>query len=194
MMKVINEEPQLVPLADKTLKEFNTYMKQWDGVTDIPEEFIWGSGPDAISSIGAGVSGKANFFEFMKDQKTKEIIKKLVDLRKNNSVNYKLIRPIHEAALLDYLDKYTFFKGSRPKISVCRLLTMLFPELFTTIANENHLKATAQALEIQSYKTLSFEHLQYLVWDKVQDILKSSKLQTSNLFMNGAVAYWIIDN
>jgi hypothetical protein len=191
----INEEmknnPQIPVLAEQTRTDFIEYMNKWDGITDIPERFLWGQGPDAISSIGAGVAWKINFFEFMKDEKTKEIIRTLVALHKNNDINYKLIKSIHEVDLLDYVERYPFSGGNRPQICVRRFLNMLFPELFTTIVDEAHLKNTAKKLDFQSYQTLSYVHLQYLIKDKVQDCLKLLQIQVEGVFMNNAIAFWI---
>lgn len=190
--EVMDNNPHVPLLAEHTMKDFIKYITTWDGASNIPEKFLWGKGPDAISSIGAGVAWKNNFFEFMNDKRTKEIIKTLVELRKNRTLDHKLIRLIHETNFLDYVEKYQFSSGNRPQICVRRFLNMLFPELFTTIVDEAHLRSTAKKLDFQSYKTLSYVHMQYLIKDKVQDCLKRLQIQYHGLFMRSAIPFWIV--
>lgn len=188
----MHENPNIPILAEETTAEFLKFMDKWDKTSDIPEEFLWGKGPDAISSIGTGVAWKNNFFEFMRDTKTKEIIEVLNDLRKNNPQSYKLIRPIHEVGLLDYVEKYQFSNGNRPQICVRRFLNMMFPDLFTTIDDEAQLRNTAQKLGHTSFKTVNFVYLQYDVREKINGSINSLQLPITGRFSESALAYWIV--
>jgi hypothetical protein len=94
---------------------------------------------------------------FLKDQDVQNKIQSLILLRLQEPLDYRLISEIANVKLIEQLNRIPIENG-RPLFYVHRLEIMIFPQLFTTIADRNKLDKTAKLLGIKSDK-VAFERI-----------------------------------
>lgn len=166
-------------------------IEKWE--PDKPVDFIWdyvdGEGANCVSGQGMAKTALPNFKVFLDDSITKEKIKQLFLIRKENSTSPSVLNKIDEVGLHDYLERFKFEKGSKPRLYVNRLLLILFIDIMTTIANPSDLKKVAEKLEI---KASNFARLQYQIRDRVNDALETLNIEPKSKFERAAIAWHIL--
>lgn len=160
--------------ANQTIDDFlRIYVDEWDGITDvtISDEFLFGDRPDYVSAEGSARTVRPNFLTFMKDEQTRSKVKQLLSIRKTGPLDYTIPAKLERIGLLDYLEKFPFTEcgGNKPQLYCHRLLIMMYPEFFTSVAKDGDLKK-AQRL-FRKKGTFSFEKLQYQLRANVDSYL-----------------------
>ncbi|MDK2919601.1 MAG: hypothetical protein PWQ37_2334 [Candidatus Petromonas sp.] len=200
----VEENREAVKIANETLKEFHREIELWDDSKDIEfifadnnEKYLIGERPNNICDEGNANHTRKNFIKFMHDKRTKNIVKKMFNLRKKNELDFTIPARVYKLALFDHLKEYKF-RGDKPWLYTLRFVIMTFPELFTTIADRKKLFKTAKILQFQNVrddkKNYRFELVEFQIRSAVDSYLKEmGVLDDLTLWGNAAVAYNIVD-
>lgn len=192
----IDKNSHFFVTAVQHIKQFHDRIKKWDRSEEIDfiKDFMLGEGADCVSAPGMAVIGKNNFKQFMDDQGTREIIKKLFVLKQGQTKieAWKIPGQIEKTGYLAYLDRFEFERGNKPLLFCNRFLIMIFPEVFTTIADVNALEKTRKILEIADAPNISFEKLQYQIRMVTDEHCKYKNIEESE-FYKAVIAWWIVE-
>lgn len=180
-------------LATEILVRLHNHIQSWNGISDVSEFNTYWTDNDAnaVSAQGLAVTFKKDFHKFLEDRLTKEKLHQLLMLRKSNKIDFSIINNIVDVGLIKHLENFSFDNG-RPFFYVHRLEIMLFPELFTSIADRTKLDKTAKLLGIKG-KGVAFERLQYQIRDKVNDFIREEGLTEESDFAKRNLAWWIVE-
>ncbi|AZN39539.1 hypothetical protein [Paenibacillus albus] len=188
------EFEHIEPSASWFLNEIHQRIRSWDESSSISifEPYWLNKNANDVSAEGVAKMNKANFTVFVNDPTTQEKLKQLLMLRKNADLDYRLPAKISKVGLIEHLDRFNFSRGNKPVFFVHRMLIMIFPELFTSIADRVKLDESAKVLGIKS-KGVAFELVQYQLRDKVNDFIIEAGLQNESEFVKRGIAWWVLD-
>lgn len=199
-----NKEPDIVNRANTILQELNQDIMNWDEEADISfifaednGKYLIGSGPDCIASPKKAKSSGKNFIRFLEDEKTQGIIKEMFKIRKKEKMDFRIPAKIYKLGLFDYLKEYKF-KGEKPWFYTLRFVGMIYPEIFTTIAERKQLFKTAKILQFDDVrddkKNYRFELVQLQIRYKIKEYLEENDLiNNESLWSRASIATNITD-
>ncbi len=199
-----NQDPGISDKANKTLKEFHQEIIQWDGKSDIDfifaednEKYLVGAAPDCVASPKKSKSSAKNFIVFLQDEKTQKIIKEMFKIRKKQEIDFTIPAKIYKLGFFDYLKDYKF-KGEKPWFHGLRFVGMIYPEIFTTIAERKQLFKTAKILQFDDIrddkKNYRFELVQLQIRYKVKEYLEENNLiKNESMWSRASIASNITD-
>lgn len=158
---------------------------------------------DCVASPGQGNGNKEEFIRFMNDEDTLDIIIKLVEIRRVNEgkMNYKLIKMIQDAGILQHLNRWIpLDKKKKPIILVERFLCIMFDELFTSTANHDEVFDIAKELEIVSHDIKKADRPYHLYFEQMQSDIKYSidnyfrtKGENVDNYIRFSIAWFIVN-
>ncbi|MEK4105554.1 hypothetical protein NST28_15850 [Paenibacillus sp. FSL R10-2791] len=188
------EYEHIEPSATRFLNEIHQKISNWNESTSLSifEPYWLNKNANDVSAEGVAKMNKANFNVFVNDPTTQEKLKQLLMLRKNAELDFRLPAKISKVELIEHLARFNFSRGNKPVFFVHRMLIMIFPELFTSIADRVKLDESAKVLGIKS-KGVAFELVQYQVRDKVNDFIIEERLQNESEFVKRGIAWWVLD-
>jgi hypothetical protein len=162
---------------------------------DFIDNFYIGPKANTFAAEGAGKSTRLNYYIFMGDENTKEIMKKYRDTRKNCKVKGELFNKLRDNSIFLQLERYGFVKNT-PKLYVNRMMLILFPEICTTIANYSDLKNVAKLLgiDVGNEFNKAIFNVHYQVRGKIQSYLKDKGIADKlNDLEKAEIAWNILD-
>lgn len=188
------ENQHIEQSALQLLEELHQEILNWNNNESVSkfEKYWTASEANDVSKEGNAKSTRFEFNNlFLKDHDVQNKIQSLLLLRLQEPLDYRLISKIADVKLIDQLNRISFENG-RPLLYVHRLEIMIFPQLFTTIADRNKLDKTAKLLGIKSDK-VAFERVQYQVREKVNDFIYREGLSRESEFVKSAIAWWLLE-
>jgi hypothetical protein len=187
------EYAHIEPMANQTLQRLHQDIQACDIAADISQfDAYWTeTEANAISAEGAARVFKGDLVTYLKDKDTREKVRQLLLLRKKEVVDFRVVNKVAETGLIEHMDRFSFSNG-RPLFYVHRIEIMIFPELFTSIADRNKLEGTGKELGIKGEK-VAFERLQYQIRDKVDDFIREEGLMNETDFVKRGIAWWVLD-
>ncbi|MBY0205048.1 hypothetical protein SAMN05720606_102374 [Paenibacillus polysaccharolyticus] len=180
--------------AVQLLDELSQEVLNWNinDTISIFDKYWTATRANDISKEGTAKIFRSEFNNiFLKDQDVQNKIQSLILLRLQEPLDYRLISKIANVKLIEQLNRIPFENG-RPLFYVHRLEIMIFPQLFTTIADRNKLDKTAKLLGIKSDK-VAFERVQYQIREKVNDFIHNERLSQESEFIKSAIAWWLLE-
>ncbi|WP_145331126.1 hypothetical protein [Paenibacillus xylanexedens] len=180
--------------AVQLLDELSQEVLNWNinDTISIFDKYWTATRANDISKEGTAKIFRSEFNNiFLKDQDVQNKIQSLILLRLQEPLDYRLISKIANVKLIEQLNRIPFENG-RPLFYVHRLEIMIFPQLFTTIADRNKLDKTAKLLRIKSDK-VAFERVQYQIREKVNDFIHNERLSQESEFIKSAIAWWLLE-
>nr|WP_154891880.1 hypothetical protein [Paenibacillus xylanexedens] len=180
--------------AVQLLDELSQEVLNWNinDTISIFDKYWTATRANDISKEGTAKIFRSQFNNiFLKDQDVQNKIQSLILLRLQEPLDYRLISKIANVKLIEQLNRIPFENG-RPLFYVHRLEIMIFPQLFTTIADRNKLDKTAKLLGIKSDK-VAFERVQYQIREKVNDFIHNERLSQESEFIKSAIAWWLLE-
>lgn len=180
--------------AVQLLDELSQEVLNWNinDTISIFDKYWTATRANDISKEGTAKIFRSEFNNiFLKDQDVQNKIQSLILLRLQEPLDYRLISKIANVKLIEQLNRIPFENG-RPLFYVHRLEIMIFPQLFTTIADRNKLDKTATLLGIKSDK-VAFERVQYQIREKVNDFIHNERLSQESEFIKSAIAWWLLE-
>ncbi|CAM4489882.1 hypothetical protein FHS16_005143 [Paenibacillus endophyticus] len=196
LLKKDMSKPEYVhiePLAAQTLQRLHQDIQAWDGSAEISQFYKYWTEleANAVSAEGTAKVFKGNLETFLQDSVTREKVRKLLMLRKQEALDFRVINKAAEVGLIAHLDRCSFPSG-RPLFYVHRMEIMIFSELFTSIADRKKLEDTASLLGING-NNVAFERLQFQTREKVDEFIQMEGLMNETKFVKRGIAWWIID-
>jgi hypothetical protein len=187
------------------LNALHREINRWDGETDPlfidgidNNNFFIGVGADSFAAGGSGAkTGQPNFKRFIQDDVYRKKIKDLLLIRKiSTNKNDDLLNEINRINIHE--DLYEFEGNPRPIILVNRMMLMIFPELFTTIADVDKMRATALKLDVDVNhldNIKDFPTIQYKIKQKVKSCLENEGLKGKlHPLAEASIAWYIINH
>lgn len=140
---------------------------------DFIDKFYIGVKANTFAAEGAGKGTRPNYYIFMEDDNSKEIMKKYRDIRKNCKVKGELFKELRDNFIFLQLERHGFVKNT-PRLYVNRMMLILFPEICTTIANYGDLKKVAKLLgiDVGNEFNKAIFNVHYQVRGKIESYLK----------------------
>lgn len=193
-----NPDPDFENKTNTLLKNLHARIDAWEPgqSVDFIEDFLVG---EEVNRFAAAIAIEPrlivpNLLNFIQRDDTKEILAKLFLIRKQNYqlMSYALAGTIRQIGLLDHLSK----KGQSPKPTMYtqRLELLLFPELFTAIADSHYLKQVGEELNIPNARSRPFESLQFYIREKINKYLEANQLtENESTFFKAAIAWHVLD-
>ncbi|MEK4324678.1 hypothetical protein MKX70_02175 [Paenibacillus sp. FSL R7-0312] len=181
------------PLATQTLQRLHQDIHAWDLSAEISHfDAYWTeTEANAISAEGTARVFKGDFVTYLQDTNTREKVRQLLLLRKKEGFDFRAVNKAAEIGLIEHMDRFSFANG-RPLFYLHRMEIMIFPELFTSIADRNKLESTGRELGIKVGK-VAFERLQYQIRDKVDDFIHEEGLMNETDFVKQGIAWWVLN-
>ncbi|MFJ7375297.1 hypothetical protein ACIQV0_18190 [Lysinibacillus capsici] len=193
VVKEKNNNPQLFSLANKTLDDFEQSILNWNPGNSLKfvEDNLLGEGVNSVSGAGMAAHTQPNLLSFIQRKSTQQKIEQLILLRQETSLSkYEIVNEINKIGLIEALEKTSFQKGSRPLLYVNRLLIIMFPDIFTTIAAPQALNKTAKILDI---KAITFAKKQSQIRDIIDDyLIEIGQKGKESRFFESTIGWWIV--
>jgi len=193
VVKEKNNNPQLFNLANKTLNDFEQKIINWNQGDSLKfvEDNLLGEGANAVSGAGMAAISQPNLLHFIRKKENEDKIIELILLRQQTSISkYEVVNEINRIGLIEALEKTSFQKGSRPLLYVNRLLILMFPDIFTTIAAPQALNKTAKILDI---KAITFAKKQSQIRDIIDDyLIEIGQKGKESRFFESTIGWWIV--
>lgn len=193
VVKEKNNNPQLFNLANKTLDDFEQSLLNWNPGNSLKfvEDILLVEGANAVSGAGKATYTQPNLLPFIQRKSIQQKIEQLILLRQQTSLSkYEIVNEINKIGLIEALEKTHFQKGSRPLLYVNRLLIMMFPDIFTTIAAPQALKKTTKTLDIRA---ITFAKKQSQIRDIIDDyLIEIGQKGKESRFFESTIGWWII--
>lgn len=162
---------------------------------DFIKMFYIGKKANTFAAEGAAKTTTPNYYIFMEDEKTKEIMRRYMEIRIKYQLKGELFKELRENLIFHHLEKNNFGKKS-PKLYVNRMMLILFPEICTTIANYGDLKNVAKLLGIDVGNDFnkSLFNVHYQVRGKIESYLKDKGISDKlNDLEKAEIAWHILD-
>jgi hypothetical protein len=182
--------------SQKELRDIieNTDMDSFD--EELIHKFFLGKKADEFSSEGAATGIRPNYEIFMKDEKTREILKKYIGIRrKQYNGRGELFAALRDNLIFTHLERSSF-GSKKPKFHVNRMMIILFPEICTTVANFNDLKNVAGLLGIDAGNNFnkSLFNIHYQVRSKTDNYLREKGvLDSLSEFEKAAFTWFLVE-
>lgn len=187
--------PERFTLANETLNKYEQFMLNWKQGDNLKfiEENVLGEKPETVAASGLAKMAQSNFLIFIKDDKIQEKLIELILIKQQTTLDkYEKINKIMDVNLTSALERFQFRSGPKPKLLVNRLLIMMFPEIFTTIANPGSLNKTARCIGIKGVN--SFEKKQIQIKDRTDSYLeKIGEKGKVSKFFESVIGWWILE-
>lgn len=193
-----NPDPDFEDKTNTLLKNLHARIDAWEPghSVDFIEDFLVG---DEVNRFAAAIAIEPrpivpNLLNFIQRKDTQEILAKLFLVRKQNYqvMSFALAGTIRKIGLLDHLS--AIGQSPKPTMYTQRLELLLFPELFTAIADSHYLKQVAEELNIPNAKSKPFESLQFYVREQINKYLEEHRLtEKESTFFKAAIAWHVLD-
>lgn len=193
VVKEKNNNPQLFNLANNTLNNFEQCILKWYPGNSLKfvEDNLLGEGANAVSGAGMAVIAQSNLLSFIHKKEIEDKIIELILLRQQTTLSkYEIVNEINKIGLIEALENTCFQNGPRPLLYVNRLLIMMFPDIFTTIAAPQALNKAAKKLDIRA---ITFAKKQSQIRDIIDDyLIEIGQKGKESRFFEGTIGWWIV--
>lgn len=193
-----NERIKELNELDTTLEQFHKKLRGWKATdsVDFIVDFALSREASIFASAGLGVMATEDFKEFMNMKNVKEKLQNLIHCKFNSETTIIMQNEIRKNDLKKYLDsgikEDNISVDRRPRQLVGRLLLMMFPEIYTTIADETTLNDVYTKITNESSKGKDYLSKQRKVRFEVDKFLEENNLtnEVNNMTKTG-LAWWI---
>jgi hypothetical protein len=197
-LKKINEDPRIKEIEEKAVETISSLRKRIEELPDFEDtsfilDYSLGEGPNAFAAPMAIPlpNIENNLTRLLNTKGGKKHLRALFSLM-NEKPSLGLVERIEEHSLNTFADESPDQFKPRPRLYASRLELMLFPDLFTTVADFVKIKEKARLL---GFETLgkSFEEVQYLVRSSIDDYLEENNLKDTLTSFQAAALAWEIE-
>jgi hypothetical protein len=196
-LEKLNEDPKIKEIEEKAVQAISTLRERIANLPDYEEisfihEHLFGEGPNAFAApMAIPLPGiEDNLHKLLKTKGGKKHLRALFPLL-NEEKSSALVEKIEENSLVEYVNGSPEKFSPRPRLYASRLELMLFPELFTTVADFPKIKEKARLLGFNPTGK-SFEEIQYLVRSSIDHFLEERNLKDTITPFQAAALAWEI--